>query len=112
VHKLDISRMTTDQIEAARKADQEFFIAKRKLSPVFPSAIDVDERRKRLFEAIVARTLLVLSAASVIIAPFSHDWQWYLGDAIGFFLAFLIVCLYAGNRQYVRNGGDSSDTAA
>jgi hypothetical protein len=93
-----------------READQKFFEEKRKLSPKFPSiefALDQrDENRKRFFETVVARTFLYLSAAAFVIAPFSKDWKWYLGDAAGLFVMFIVVCFIAGNRQFRRNGGD------
>jgi hypothetical protein len=92
----DISRKTVEQIVAA----------KRRLSPMFPTTIEADERRAQLHETVVGRGSLALSSIFGIWAFFSDDGL-RLGLAAlaaACFASFIITCFVAGNRQYRKCG--------
>jgi hypothetical protein len=96
----DISRKTVDQIKAAQqRADLKFFERSRKLSPIFPSAVDARERRRDFRETIVAHTLLGLTAAFGIGSLFAEHPGVVVLAACASFAGFLGVCVVAGNRH-------------
>jgi hypothetical protein len=92
--------------DLSTKADQEFFEKARKRSPVFPNVAEILERRRRAQEAFVARFFLYcMFVATPLIAIF-YDLG-FAGVVGGFSLVgFIATCFVAGNRQFVRNGGD------
>ena len=89
----DISRKTVEQIVAA----------KRRLSPMFPTTIEADERRARLHEAVVARGSLTLFVGFSVWAIYSSSLG-LAALAAACFASFIITCFVAGNRQYRKHG--------
>jgi Flp pilus assembly protein TadB len=88
-------------LEPGRKADQEFFAKARKLSPRYPSADELAERRHKAREGFVARSGLVVFALGLVVALVNRDMSPAL-FALGGLAVFTATCFYAGNRQYDR----------
>lgn len=101
----DISRMTVDQIdEARRKADQRFFEQSRKLSPKFPDVATELERRRLHREKIAARVLLWgFVPVGLIDAAVHSPFGWAIA-ATGL-LGFITICVISGSRLTNQNGG-------
>lgn len=100
----DISKKTVDQIKMAqRRADEEFFTAKRKISPRFPDVAEALERRRCLRETIAARTMIATGVAGGLYALITGETFGLV--VLGFsIVGFITTCFVAGNRQYVRSG--------
>lgn len=89
----DISRMTVDEITAAR----------RRLSPKFPDILTAAQRRQRDRENFTARFFLWVMVPAGLITLAWSSFGWAVAG-VGF-VGFIATCLVAGSRANDRAGG-------
>jgi hypothetical protein len=84
------------------KTVDQITVAQRKLSPKFPSIAEAQERRRKLHEAVAARTLLAMLPLGVIVSVWNSFGWAMAGVGVA---GFIVTCFVAGNRQCTRSGG-------
>jgi hypothetical protein len=89
-----------------QQSDQQFFERARRKSPVFPSLAEAEERRRQRREALMARTMIAGALAGSAYSFWSNTGFAVAGLC---FVGLVATCFYAGNRQYVRQGGAGRD---
>lgn len=84
------------------KADEEFFERSRKLSPKFPSVTEAVERRRRWWENVLARLLLLMLVLGAVYSLWTHDVRGWITAGIAF-ICFVGVVVVACARAHGAN---------